>query len=435
MSRLSLAAIVPIVWALFLTNAHPALAYPVLITSDAVPWLMESSHSHLIAIAPQIAKEWRRIPLQIDEVEDGAAIVFRQPTKITPLRKDLAHPGESDPFEGILDSVHRLVIDDDDFETCDEKCLSSALSEAKKLCNMKDGESSNRLNLTKIDLKYKNKSAFIANCRNEIKNEFQSKVKVDLERQTFTSDTFTYKFRGKKNILLDRITLEPEDKEILGPSELQVYLKPKYFVNMRFDDKDLISRVTSYTAGPLSTGVEVSFALNVLSFKINPQICCDVSIYKDALYFPVMLDLPFEGSSFAKGSGLFYGLNYAGDVAKDIEFFAPKKNKDGAGSKVSTSSSSALLIKNNDKLISVGFRGRTQEDGANFAPSLAYPADLKKSGFPNVKSKFGLYYDVTKLKKGFHNFNVWFYVGTEKNAEQLAEYAKNGIVFTASQVR
>lgn len=92
---------------------------------------------------------------------------------------------------------------------------------------------------------------------------------------------------------------------MLTKSELKAFLKPKYLFNMKFKDDDLVSQITSLSRGPQGLNVEVAVALNILAMKINTQICCDVSFYEDALYFPVVLDLPFSGDSFAKGSGLF----------------------------------------------------------------------------------------------------------------------------------
>jgi hypothetical protein len=38
---------------------------------------------------------------------------------------------------------------------------------------------------------------------------------------------------------------------------------------------------------------------------------------------------------------------------------------------------------------------------------------IKKIEVPDVKNKFGLFYNVTSLARGFHNLIVWFYVGSK----------------------
>jgi hypothetical protein len=257
-----------------------------------------------------------------------------------------------------------------------------------------------------------------------------------MKERTFATSNYSYTYKNKKNILFDNITLMPEKRRLLTDGELMVYLKPKYVFNMQFAENDLVSRVTSVTQGPLSTGVEVAFSLDVLSFKVNSQICCDVSLYKDSLYFPVMLDLPFEGSSFKKGSGLFYGLNVDGDVKKDVTFLADKlADYQFVEAKAPRSGgSSALLVQSGDKIVAVGFRSMKADKGEMSSPLVAFPEDLKKIEFPEVKSKFGLFYDVTSLAKGFHHFNVWFYVGRKDQEALLGEYARNGVRFKATQV-
>ncbi len=59
------------------------------------------------------------------------------------------------------------------------------------------------------------------------------------------------------------------------------------------------------------------------------------------------------------------------------------------------------------------------EVGDRPAPLVAFPQDLKKIEFPDVKSKFGLFYHVTSLARGFHNLNVWFYTGSKDQEAML----------------
>jgi hypothetical protein len=97
--------------------------------------------------------------------------------------------------------------------------------------------------------------------------------------------------------------------------------------------------------------------------------------------------------------------------------------------------SSALLMKKGDKVIAVGFQKMRRRGSKNAAgPLLAKPADLKKIEFPASKTDIGLFYDVTTLTKGFHHFNVWFYVGNKSQEDLLGEYAKNGIEFTTKNL-
>ncbi|MCA2961292.1 MAG: hypothetical protein IOD12_13655 [Silvanigrellales bacterium] len=411
-----------------------ALAYPVLVDAKSVPNLLGADRAHLTAIAPKKEGGFQKLAVQVDEVEDGAAIVFRKPSTPLALRKEHAHPSDRDPFGGKLDEVHRVVLDDELFGTCDAACSNTAKAEARKACGVSETAT---VGITRLDLDFLKTTAFLVDCRKKQKAAEKTPIKVDMKERTFTTNTYSYTYKDKKNILFENISLLPERKRLLTDGELLVYLKPKYVFNMQFAEKDLVSRITSISQGPLSTGVEVAFSLDVLSFKVNSQICCDVSLYKDSLYFPVMLDLPFEGSSFKKGSGLFYGLNIEGDVKKDVKFMAEKLSdyQFVEAKPRADGGSSALLVQNGDKIVAVGFRSMkaATKDSKN-APLVAFKEDLKKIEFPEVRSNFGLFYDVTSLAKGFHHFNVWFYVGGKEQEAMLGEYAKNGITYKSTPV-
>lgn len=411
-----------------------ALAYPVLVDAKSVPNIMGADRSHLAAIAPVKGGGFQALAVQVDEVEDGAAIVFRKPTTPLALRKQHAHPSDRDPFGGKLDEVHRVVLEDELFGTCDAACESTVKAEARKACGV---SSTTTVGIARIDLDYRKTTAFLLDCRKKQSDPKKTPIKVDMKERTFTTNTYSYTYKDKKNILFDNISLLPERKRLLTDGELLVYLKPKFVFNMQFAEKDLVSRITSITQGPMSTGVEVAFSLDVLSFKVNSQICCDVSLYKDSLYFPIMLDLPFEGSSFKTGSGLFYGLNIDGDIKKDVKFMAENlaNYKFSEAKPTSGNGSSALLVHSGDKIVAVGFRSmKSSGSSSKKAPLIAFKEDLKKIEFPEVRSSFGLFYDVTSLSKGFHHFNVWFYVGSKEQEAMLGEYAKNGITYKVSPV-
>lgn len=406
--------------------AEKALAYPVQVEQSKVSWLTGAKRSRLMAFAPRAGGEWKRMPIQIDEVEDGAAIVFRNPQTSLPLRKGLAHPGKRDPFEGMFDEVHRIAVDESHFDACDDACVKAAEAQAQKLC---PGGIASRSSLTRIQLDFSKKSGFIVECRKDVPAEFKTNVKFNGKTRTVTSDAFQYTYKDKKNILFENISAMPEKNAILNQGELQVFLKPKYVFNMHFAEKDIVSQITSISQGQMSTGLEMAFSLNVLTFKVNNQICCDVSFYKDSLYFPVMLDLPFEGNSFKEGSGLFYGIKYDGDLKKDVQLLAPKM-----GEKGDEQIASALIFKSKGKVLAISFPSKKTNEGGKVIPTLAYPDDMKKNGFPDIKSQFGLFYDVTSLQKGFHHFNVWFFFGDEKQMDLLTEYARYGVRFKASQI-
>jgi hypothetical protein len=419
-----------------------AFSFPVLIEGDKLVPLLGTPRTNIIVIAAgesavgEEQKPFKQILHQFDEVEEEAALVLRNPQVELSLRQEHPHPRKKDPFDGKLEDVHRLTLDDGDFKPCVGTCATRAFNEAKRLCG---GNSSENPTVQRIDLKYRKVTAFVVGCIGSVKpmTKFPS-IKIDMKNRVFKNELFSYKYKSKKNIFFDEVSMLPEEKPIVKNSELQVFLKPKFMFNMSFSEKDIISRITSITQGNLSTGVEVAFAMDVLSFKVNSQICCDVSVYKDALYFPVMLDLPFDGSSFKPGSGLYYGFDYSGDFKKDAKVYADQlseyKFTDKKSQPKQSKGTSAILMKSENKLLGVGFRSSKSLATYSSAPKIAFPEDLKKIDFTEIKSKVGLFYDITTLAKGFHHFNVWFYAGNSGNEDIVSEYVKNGVEFNVSQV-
>jgi hypothetical protein len=415
------------------------VAYPVIVEGARLNAILGSTRSNIAVIAANVdpSKPFQQLLHQFDEVEEAAALVLRNPQVELSIRKEHPHPSKRDPFKGRFEDVHRLTLDDNEFTQCTPNCLSRVGAEARRICGMNEGEGFPIVQ--RLDLKFRKTTAFVVACDSPVKEiKKLADIKIDMKARTFQNSLFSYKYKSKKSIFFEEVAMPPGGQALLQNSELQIFLKPKYLFNINFSEKDIVSRITSITQGNLSTGVEVAFAMDVLNFKVNSQICCDVSIYKDALYFPVMLDLPFDGNSFKPGSGLYYGFDYTGDFKKDAKVFAERLSDYKFGEKRAlprqAKGTSAVLMNNNGKLMGVGFRSAKTLPDFTAAPTIAFPEDLKKIDFAEVKSKVGLFYDITSLAKGFHHFNVWFYAGESSKEEIISEYVKNGIEFEVSQV-
>jgi hypothetical protein len=401
-----------------------AWGFPVLIPAEKVTSLLGKNRNHLAAF--QVTRNTvHRIPLQVDEVEAGVALVLRNPTHTLPLRKKVSHPDSKDPFAGRFTSYHRLLLDDDNFAACDTGCETYAKAQLHQVCSTAKDSLTN-LNLVRLNLRHLKTSAFVVDCGQEPPAEERvtqkQKIDADFKGRIFSTDLFRYEYKSDRSILPKSVTIHP-DIPLLSDSELSVYLKPKMMFNMYFTEKDIFSEFTSYTQSNVSTAIEVSFAIDIFGMKVSPHVCCDVSVYKDALYLPVMIDLPFAGSSFQEGSGLFFGFTYPGDVQKDVEIFMPRLLP--LGQKPTPGSINVVLIKAKEKRLAIGFRTNNK----NLVPAVAFPDDLKRNMFKVVKSDLGVFYDITKLEKGFQHFDMWFFVGDASQEKTLIEYAKNGIIF------
>jgi hypothetical protein len=386
-----------------------AFAYPVLLTSLQLSEIQGTPRNHLVAISSD-GKNTQRVALQVDEVEDEAALVLRQPYEVRKLRESLAHPQKSDPFFGRLQKVHRLVLDDRDFTNCDKTCQEKLPAQIKTICGNSSAQA-----LLKISLPNQT-SVFIADCNTPMPDTPPKAVTYNASEKTISTQKYDYVYSSDKNIFFSDIKTKPDARSVLTKSELKAYLKPKYLFNMKFQDEDLISQITSLSRGSQGLNVEVAVALNILAMKINTQICCDVSFYEDALYFPVMLDLPFSGDAFANGSGLFFGFRTDTDSSVKTEFISGQKQ--GA--------SDAILIQQGKNLIALGFRSAGKKDSAQVRPKVVSQADMKSLKFMPIESPTGIFYDIRNARQGFQHFMVWMLFGHESDRTKLIEYAQHG---------
>jgi hypothetical protein len=412
------------------TAPKVAQAYPVLLPAKDLPWMMGAKREHLLAIAKAPDGTWRAIPSQAEEIEEDVAIVFREPTESLPIRSKLRRPKKRDPFEGYFEKYHRLILDDKDFGPCDEACQAEARLQADRLCDKGSVTSYSRM--ARIDLEYSKSTAFLVDCQAPQKPFPASPTIVDRKTRTMSGRDFSFHYKNDNSVMLDTIKVGKagERKDLLVGTEMRVFLKPKFMFNLEFANEDVHAEISSITHEPLSHGVEIATALNVMVFQFNKQICCDINIFDDSIYFPVMLDLPYNGDSFVPGSGLFYGFNVTDGT--QYEFF-PAKTEDGSNRRA-TRSATAMTLTREGKIVTIGFGNLKGHSGAVLAPSREGKVQLAAKGFTKVKNDEGIFYDVTKLPEGFNYFTVWMYVGDVSEREKLLEYARHSVRFSASRV-
>ncbi|MBM3383011.1 MAG: hypothetical protein FJY29_11285 [Betaproteobacteria bacterium] len=392
------------------TFTSEATAYPVVLNSNQVSRLHGIARNQLIALRAH-EQSGKRVALQIDEVEDDAALVLREPYETRKLRSSLPHPKRSDPFSGRLQSVHRLVLDDRDFATCNDECVKRLPETVKTVCGTPDSAI-----LLKITLADTQKHAFIADCGMQMSVFPTREIKFDTATQKISTPYYEYSYQSEKNVFFNSIKSTKGTAPILSSSELKAYLKPKYLFNMKFKDDDLVSQITSLSKGSQSLSLEVAVALNILAMKINNQICCDVSFFEDSLYFPVVLDLPFNGDSFAKGSGVFFGFQ-SDPGSKTQPEFVPA---------TSPEASDAIVIQQQKELVVIGMRNPNRKSAELVRPQVVTVKDMEKLKFMPVRSGTGIFYDIQNAKQGFQHFNVWMYFGAEQDKAKLIDYAQHG---------
>lgn len=403
-----------------------AQAYPLVIKVKDVTDLQYTRRNTLVAAVPT-ATGLKRIPIGFDELEDDSLLVIRKPTKELPIRKKLHHPKNNDPFQGALQLVHRLVIDESEFAACDDKCVAQARVDARRVCEY-DPESKVDLSLTRIDLNTRKTTGFLINCGKVVTDTFESPVKIDVDKRKISSNQIVLQYQKASPVVFEEISFPKDQTKFFDNSQLEVLVKPKLFVNVHFTEDDLKTEITSYQEQGVGTSAELAMKLKTFGFSTGFEICCDITVFNDAFYFPVVVDLPFKGTSTRKGSGIFYGFNYTGDLKTDVHTKLPNyANME----KSDPLSSAVVAFQRGEHVLSIGVRSADKDGKVRAA--LISPEEAKKIGFDSKKSNTGVYLDITGMKEsGLHKFEIWFYAGKASDMSLLQEYAQSGIAYRTS---
>lgn len=405
-----------------------AQAYPLVIKVKDVPDLQYTRRNTLVAAVPS-GNGLKRIAIGYDELEDDSLLVIRAPTKELPIREKLHHPRKKDPFQGSLQAVHRIVIDETEFAPCDEKCVAQARVDARRVCEY-DADSKAELSLTRIDLDVRKTTGFLINCGKNVGDPFDSPVKIDVDKRKIASNQIALTYQKASPVVFEEISFPKDKVKFFNNSQLEVLVKPKLFVNIHFTEDDLKTEITSYQEQGVGTSAELAMKLKTFGFSTGFEICCDITVFNDAFYFPVVVDLPFKGTSTRKGSGIFYGFNYLGDMKSEVHTKLPNyANME----KMDPLSSAVVSFQRGEHVLSIGVRSADKDGKVRAA--LISPDEAKKIGFESNKSNTGVYLDITGMKNsGLHKFEIWFYAGKASDMSLLQEYAQSGIAYRISMI-
>lgn len=390
----------------FFAVAH---ALPVMIYVKDHPEIQQVPRAHLIALSPTTS-DFKRIPIQFDEMEEGSLLVLRTPAYTFPLRKDLHHPTNRDPFKGRVAAVHRLVMNHEDFSTCDKKCLTHVKEQAKKHCVIDKDVIVPEV--FQINLLQVSKTAFVVNCHSNVTSTFEPVINYSEKAKEFNSTQFKVALGGENDFFLKSIE-PPTGGAWFTGATFEALLKPKLFFALRFTEKDLSTKPTSVSLGAVGSSLELAVNAKTLGFTTRNEICCDMTIFRDALYFPVFVNLPFKGTTMREGSGLFFGVNYSGTVDKDVVTEMPiwtEKREAGAKQK-----DPLVVFNRKDKSLILAVRSRMGEESS--IPSyFMKSAEIKQFGNSGDKSNVGVFMDLTKIESsGLQKFEVWMMFGDPKS--------------------
>ena len=374
-----------------------------------------------------------RIALQVQELNSRDTLEFEGHSSRVEGHTLKQQPQSESAARTRFSRFHRLVLSERDFAPCDQECLSAAKQLLKAECPHfnKNGASQ----VVQVTLKWRSAVAFVLDCGQPVLPwGAQPAVRVSLDKRTLESSKLRYTYSQKNHMLLQDFALNKGEQgekfvSLLAESEMHLYAKPRYFFPLHFTGDDVRSEVSRVQVAPLSSAGQLTFFLDVLSFKISLNLLSEVSMFEDAIHVPVLLNLPVSGSMLRVGSGIYYGFKFAkGMNMSSVKTDMPRLP--AGNSRIPFAPTRTFQVQSPDFSVAVGVHMPPAFEAMGFAPALALPEDLKKRGFPKVGSDFGIFYDITQLKKGTHRFDLWFYVGHSGDEERVKTFARDGVEFS-----
>lgn len=391
---------------------------PILVGALKTPGLIGISTSHIIAFVwDERNFRFKRISLQFEKLNGHGSRDF------TASRQAKVN----------LSLLHRFVIDEHMLAACNAECEASLVEgrgvaavcgknslgiTAKRVFRVTEPEAQTQFFLTDCD-------APLAALESE------PEVTLNLNKRTLLSESLRYVYSAKNHMLLDSFSLRDGTKEtvLLSGSEMHLYGKPKFFFPLHFTGDDVRSRLVDEWVGPLGVAGQLSFFLDVLLFKITLNLRSEVSMYKDAIHVPVTLSLPVSGSMLRAGSGVVYGFKSprGAEVLESVKTSLPRLGKvKPVSADTPLQSSGTFTLIEGSQCIAAGVTMPPELAALNFTPKLATRKELKALGFPDTDIDFGIFYDITLLKKGTNRFDVWFFTGPASDAVRLEKRARLG---------
>lgn len=427
-----------------------ASAYPVHIPVEGALNLAGGSPAAVVAFASPVsgkgepgkgALDARPVPHQVLARSRRGDLLFRGqsvPKIDEPLLEKtggVLPPRARPQREVALEPQDLIVVDSNDFSPCDSGCEDAVARAARDMCGRGVELYRASLGPGSAPGPLPRRNLYLASCtiagatiaNDAWRHGRDPDVRLSLARRTLSSDSLSYTYSEKNHMLLERFSLKRNDgKEtpLLVGSELHLYGKPRFFFPLHFTGDDVRSELLAYLQDPLGTSGRLSFFLDVLFFRVKLDLRSAVTIYRDAVHVPVVMTLPVSGTSLREGSGMYYGFNAAdGEV---LEGMRTTMRRLCRGPVVGEQPVPTFFVEKDGSCVAVGVREPPEFGAMGFHPQIAFPSDLQAIGFPKVGTDFGVFYDITKLRKGRYSFDVWFYVASGGSCAGLENIAREG---------
>lgn len=408
---------------LFITSRN-SFAWPLFVKFGSVTTFAGKPKGAFVALAFSEGR-WRRIPLQVDQMSASGDRLQWDPEFEHSRRREFY--GGVAPFHPTFRTDDEIVLDNKSFEPCDESCRAHLGDGVREICRERGDAPGVHPRVVEVRLENPPRSAFVAACSRS-QPPMPAAVRWNQTEHYLDSDGYRYTYNADNSLLLDQFALRERSGELiklLETSSFTLHAKPKFFFPMTFTGNDITSELMSFSSHPVSSTGELSFQLRVLLFKIRMDLLSAISMYRDAIEVPAVLTLPVSGSLLREGSGVLYGFRFAGKgfreaVRTDMPWLPPP------GSPIEFRSMRTFSLVQGDTAVVAVVRMPKSFKRMGFSPALATATELGTWDFPQDGSDFGIFYDITKLRKGRHRLEVWFLTGKASERETMEEIAVSG---------
>lgn len=396
---------------LFLFHCRLAQAWPLILHGVDVPALLESPFDQIRAFQfDATARTWVSRPVQTVQTNAKGRRDIWNPEYAHPHRERYYKNRRPRTTLGLTDEI---LLNPSDFTTCNEACIKAATEALPQLCPTR--------NPVYRIVPPMGGTIFLARCSGPAPT-FTCPHKVDLDKRVISTSAFDYRYTQDNHMLIEDLGVRGKDgtlQTMLRNSKFDIHANPKYLpFDLHFDSEEIRSRLVSVSCGPVAAIAEIEFELHILLFKVSLDLLSQVVVFADGVHVPAIVTLPMSGDRLKPPSGVFYGFhtpfqNVEKDIETDIPFlkgedapipFAPRRH---------------FLLKEKGRWIAANVELPSYFAEMAFSPALATPDMLAARKFPRPEADFGIFYDVTRLKKGEHKMAAWFYAGHEDNAGDI----------------
>ena len=279
--------------------------------------------------------------------------------------------------------------------------------------------------------------AYLTSCAATVNSapvRYPTRVTFDREHHTLQSGFYRYRFNPDNYMQFASIAFpgaRGDWDEVARDSRLLIHADIKNFFTMRFDSRQIVSRLEASRLGPIANLARLSFFLRILLFKIRMSLATDVGFFVDSAHIPMQVDLPVNAyERLNSGSGILYSWHLASAaVVATKTMRMPRLDptlvhmgfKDLAKLGLSYCQGESCLFN-----YTVDFHGQQLSMAMDLRRSLVergfFPMFVEDTHKPSAAmgwgleaeeeaQRIGMYFEVSGLPEGGHPWDFWLRLG------------------------